>query len=660
MAIEPLKKIVILTHGSLEEEVVEVLTRTGTVHVESFDESDEVEPRGLPPGKEKEIRELTLRMSQVEFLLSFLKEHAQEKPGFVQGFIKPKHYLSVDEFLQAERRVDLSKVYAECQEYDRRLIALRDETARLEQESAELENWKELEIPIDEIKGGLVFGLKTVRVQSRDLAAIEEELEAGVPESALLVASENGPATNCVVLFGPDAEEDVAAVLSRFQVDDVVLPDTPLEPLERIEQISRELAALGRRHEDILSQLEGYLKHVPALEVLKEYHANRRAMAEITASFGATAETVAIFGWVPERSVRLTLERLDAVSPDMSIELEEPEDGDNPPVSLSNPRWAKPFEMIVKLYGTPNRSERDPTVIVALSFSLFFGFCIGDVGYGLVIITAFLLMRRYLPLGPGVKNLLLVMVYGGAFAIVVGALTGSWFGIEITKLPGFIQSMAVFDPLLEPIPVMVLCMVMGFIHMMSGTVIEFIDSWRSGNRTGALIDQGLSFLFFICLGVAVPLALTKVLPGGIAVLVALAPLVAMLLLLGREAKSLGGKAASGLYETYNTVVGWIGDTISYLRLYALGLATFVIGWVVNTLAGMVGGIAPVIGILAMIVLLLVGHTFNVTINLLGAFVHPLRLEFVEFFGKFYEDGAREFAPLRYESKIVLMEKEGGR
>ena len=108
------------------------------------------------------------------------------------------------------------------------------------------------------------------------------------------------------------------------------------------------------------------------------------------------------------------------------------------------------------------------------------------------------------------------------------------------------------------------------------------------------------------------------------------------------------------------MVGWIGDTISYLRLYALGLATFVIGWVVNTLAGMVGGMAPVIGILAMIVLILVGHTFNVTINLLGAFVHPLRLEFVEFFGKFYEDGGREFAPLRYESKIVLMENEGGR
>jgi len=139
--------------------------------------------------------------------------------------------------------------------------------------------------------------------------------------------------------------------------------------------------------------------------------------------------------------------------------------------------------------------------------------------------------------------------------------------------------------------------------------------------------------------------------------VVLASAIGMVLLLGRSARSIPGKLVNGVYETYGTLVGFISDTISYIRLFALGLATFMIGYVINTMAGMVIGIAPVIGILLMLVILLVGHTFNVAINLLGAFVHPLRLEFVEFFGKFYEGGGKQFAPLRVDSQIVIIRDE---
>jgi len=239
----------------------------------------------------------------------------------------------------------------------------------------------------------------------------------------------------------------------------------------------------------------------------------------------------------------------------------------------------------------------------------------------------------------------------------MGALTGSWFGIDPAKLPDALESLAIFDPLKDPIPVMLFTMALGLVHMLSGTVIEFRDNVKEGNWLDALIDQGLVFLFFACLGIAIPLALAELVPTSAALAIAGTPIVLMLLLLGRSSKSIPGKAVNGVYETYNTVVGWLGDTISYLRLYALGLATFVIGWVVNTLAGMALGIAPVLGILLMLLILVVGQTFNVVINLLGAFVHPLRLEFVEFFGKFYEDGGRRFSPLRIESKVVMIKEE---
>jgi V/A-type H+/Na+-transporting ATPase subunit I len=317
----------------------------------------------------------------------------------------------------------------------------------------------------------------------------------------------------------------------------------------------------------------------------------------------------------------------------------------------------KPFEMLTKLYGTPSRKEYDPTWLVAISFVIFFGFCIGDVGYGLVIIVAFLLMRRFLPLGDNTKNLLLVMVYGGFFAILFGVLTGSWFGYDPAKLPNFISSMQVFDSLANPIPVMVLCMVIGLVHMLAGTLVEMRDNLRIGNIADVFIGQGLVLLLIPGTAIAAALYALGVLPKSAIYIVAGSAIAAMIILGGYKNKSIPGKMFGGIYETYNTVVGWLGDTVSYLRLFALGLATFAIGWVVNTLAGMARGIAPVIGLVFMVLILLVGHTFNVTINLLGAFVHPLRLEYVEFFGKFFDGGGRGFKPLKVESKTVLIKDE---
>ena len=312
--------------------------------------------------------------------------------------------------------------------------------------------------------------------------------------------------------------------------------------------------------------------------------------------------------------------------------------------------------MLTQLYGLPNNKEYDPTVLIAISFVIFFGFCIGDVGYGLVLILVFSLLKKYLPLGENVKNLFTVMTWGGAFAMVMGVITGSWFGIDPINLPSFLQSLIVFDALEDPLPIMGVCMGLGVVHMLTGTVVELRDNFKLGKIANALIDQGLVLFLFIGTIISVVLVITGLLPSTVIFIVAGAALAGMIVLMGHNAKSLPGKIFGGLYETYNTLVGWLGDTVSYVRLFALGLATFAVGWVINILAGMAKGIAPVIGIFFMLLVLLIGHTFNVAVNLLGAFVHPLRLEFVEFFSKFYEDGGRQFKPFKIESKRVLIKK----
>lgn len=657
MAIEQVKKITVIAHKSLEEEVVNTLARISTVHVDRVVESDLLVPQELSDDDSRELRRLSSAISQIEFLLGFFKEHSGERRGFFKTMIKEKYPMTLDQFELAGTRVNLKILYAECSEIQRRLIEWRDRLARLNGEVEELINWASLEIPLNEIKKTGVISQMPVRVYEKDLEAVIAGLDEEAPESAIEVVSKSPNWFNCLLLYHPASAEAIGVVLARYRYEPVELPDLPDEPIDRLEQARREASAIEHRQNELLKRAQGLLTYAGELEVLREYLVHESRKIEVTSRFGATKTTVAIEGWVTERGVGKTLRRLEEDFDDVVVELAEPGDEDQPPVSLVNPGWARPFELLVKLFGTPNRGEHDPTIVFAVSFSLFFGFCIGDVGYGILLMIAFTLMKKYLPLGQKAKDLLTALVYGSACAVLLGVLTGSWFGIETAKLPEALRSLAILDALKNTMLVMGVCIGIGAVHMLIGTAFEFRDNWKEGNRTDALIDQGLVFALFGGGTVAVILAYAKVLPSSVALIVIGITLAAMLLLLGRSARSIPGKLLNGLYETYGIVVGFISDSISYVRLLALGLSTFIIGYVINTMAGLVAGIAPVIGIVAMLLVLVVGHTFNVAINLLGAFVHPLRLEFVEFFGKFYDDGGSEFKPLGVDSKIVMIEDQ---
>ena len=654
MAIEPVKKITIIAHRSLQDEVVGTLQSVGTVHLSPFDGGEEVSPKELTEKETTAVRQYTLRISKVDFLLDLFKQYEHEKRGFVRTIIRDKYPLTEEEFSSAEQRVDLERIYTECFDLEGRLLGLRERESRLEDEARELQVWAGVDIPLEEIRAGRSFDVTTARVMKTDLEDLSSALSQNAPLSGIEVIGEKGEWLMCLVIFHREARKPVMEALSGYKHELVSVPATEGTTGERLDGVMEELELARREFELLVCELERYREHVPSLEIVREFYENQARRVQSMTSFGVTDSTVAVHGWITEDGFERTGTRLQGISDEMSVEVSDPTEEDSPPVSLKNSRFARPFELITKLYGVPKNDEYDPTWITAISFMVFFGFCIGDVGYGVVLIAAFMLMHRYLPVGPRVKDLFVVMTYGAACAVIIGVITGSWFGIDAAKLPSFLRSLAVFDPLKDPLPVMGVCMGLGVLHMLAGTMVEFKDNWRAGRRADALIDQGLVLLLFLGTGLVGTLVLLGLIPTSSIFAVPVASVFGMIILLGHGKKSVPGKVFGGLYETYNTLVGWLGDVVSYTRLFALGLATFVIGWVVNTLSGMVMGMAPVIGILLMLVFILVGHTFNILINLLGAFVHPLRLEFVEFFGKFYEDGGREFRPLKIESKVVII------
>ena len=655
MGIAHMQKITITAHKSLEEELTDLLYRLGTLHVEKVSE-EEVRPKTLTEEEVLTAREYTFRISEIDFIQEFLREQGILKESFFRTLVKEKYLMTTDEFCNASSRLEIKRIYDECVDLESKIIKAQERLSDLRAERDMLSRWKSLDIPLNQLAAGPRTELLIGFLLKVDVEKTLEDLEEQVPDSSLEIIGYYEERAQVLVFYLRDMRDTVHSIFREHDFEEVVLGDIPQTPIERVKDLSLEIDSVDEEKSELSASGEKYKKYAPDLVILKAYYENERKKIDITSDFGLTKSTVRIEGWMPSVQVDKDVVDIRERFSDLHVEISEPAEDENPPVLLENRRWARPFEVLTKLYGVPNNKEYDPTFLIAISFAVFFGFCIGDVGYGLVLIIVFSLLKRYLPLGESVKDLFTVMTWGGAFAMAIGVITGSWFGIDPANLPSFLQSLIVFDSLKDPIPIMGVCMGLGVIHMLAGTVVEFRDNWKLRKIADALIDQGLILFLFIGTIISAILYIAGLIPISVIYIVVGTAFGGMIILLGHSAKSIPGKIFGGLYETYNTLVGWLGDTVSYVRLFALGLATFAVGWVINILAGMVKGIAPVIGILFMLIVLVIGHTFNIVVNLLGAFVHPLRLEFVEFFGKFYENGGQPFKPFRIESNRVLIKK----
>ncbi|MBN1289973.1 MAG: V-type ATP synthase subunit I [Actinobacteria bacterium] len=656
MALEPMKRMQILAHQSQQQQVLDTLQELGAVHLETMELGESLSSRVLSDKESVQIRDCSYRISEIDFLFDFLNEYREDKPGFFKSLVKDKYEMTYAEFSSIEEQVDLETVYRKCSELEREIITARDQVSRLVEERKELADWAGLEVPLDQLKGGKYFEIVAFKTAGATLDGLISEIDREIPESSLEIVEQGGSWAYCLLICHRSFLDAAAEVISGYKNEAVAFPESDKAPAPLMEWIDGEVGAIEARKNSLIERVRQYQHHRRDLTVARDYYVNCVNKIESTQVFGVTVSAFLISGWVPESGVERTRRNLQKISQDIVINVSEPEEGESPPVQLKNNKWMRPFEVLTRLYGLPNNLEYDPTWLIAVSFTVFFGFCIGDVGYGISLVIFFLVVRKVMPLSKNVKDLFIVLAAGSGFAVIMGVLTGSYFGIDPESLPNLLKSAAVFDPLKEPIPLMLVCMAIGVIHMLGGVGVEFRDNWKQGNRATAIIDQGLVIYFFIGTTSAVVLYAAGAVPRSVVYVVPASAVAGMIMLLGHGSKSVPGKVFGGLYETYNTLVGWLGDTVSYLRLFALGLATFSVGWVFNIVGGMVKGIGFGIGIILMLVILLVGHTFNVAINLLGAFVHPLRLEFVEFFGKFYDDGGQPFKPLGIESKQVVIKE----
>ena len=442
-------------------------------------------------------------------------------------------------------------------------------------------------------------------------------------------------------------------------------------PAERKQKLEAQIAQIQAEIAGIKDDINAHAKDREELKIIGDYYRMRAEKYEVLGTLPQSKRTFIISGYAAKEVIP-AVEKAIGEAYDCVIDVEELKEDEEPPVLLKNNGFSESVEGVLESYGLPHKGEIDPTTIMSFFYVFFFGMMLSDAAYGAIIaIVCLVVLKKFPRMSAGMRKSMKMFMYCGLSTLVWGVLFGGYFGdvVDVVSSTFFGKELTIkplwFAPLNDPMKLLIYSMGFGLVHLFVGLGIKGYMLLKDGKVLDFFCDIVLWYIFLIGLimmllpsDIFASIAQTKIVfPAALVTLskaLAIIGAVGLLLMSGRSSKNPALRLALGAYDIYN-ITGWLSDVLSYSRLLALGLATGVIASVVNQMGSMLG--KSVFGVILFIVVFIVGHTMNLAINLLGAYVHTNRLQFVEFFGKFYEGGGKPFEPFHAETKYVDIKEE---
>lgn len=632
----PVKRLLLVAHKSDEADILKALQRLNAV---------EVIPDGEATGPANALDEAEARVQRLSAAMAAVRPFAAKR-----SMLSPLPGASVGKIVDT---------LPTAMQYSEEIEALQREIsgtrAKIDKNLGMLEllePWLAFPADMQSYRNA-----KSVRYFTGMLAAADYARLAELGEAVEYQAFGDGANMPVLVACRPDDAKAVASFLKNLSWTDVAFPKLSGTPAEARSALLAENESLEKQLAALEAQLAEKGSYGELLGGAYDAAVIERDRALAAAELSRTAATFELHGWVPENRLSDVERAVAGVTDAYCLFTRDPNDDETPPSVVKNNRFVTPFEVVTDLYSRPDPRGMDPTPFMAIPYIVLFGLMLSDSGYGLLLaIGCALFIRLRRPTGM-MGGLARVLLWGGLSTIIWGVLVGTVFGLDFDVLLGTDDLFPIIlDPMTDPIGMLILCFGLGVVHILFGYGLRVKESFAQGDWQGAVFDT-LSWMFIIVgliAGVGGPMVGLGFLqyPGLI-----LAGIGALLILLfkGRGKRNPIKRTISGLGELYN-ISGVLSDILSYARLFALGIATGVIASVFNDICSMLMGspniILKILGVAVACALLVGLHLFNLAINTLGAFVHCARLQYVEFYGKFYEAGGRTFRPLGYKTKHV--------
>ncbi len=611
---------------------------------------------------------------QLEQALEVLQQYVPEKKSLLSSFegrmlVEDQEYRKL-----AEQAAGVVSTARQILNLDKQVAESRAEITKLENQKEALIPWMNLDVPLGmngTKKTALILGAMP---SAMDQGQIYELLAQKAPQAEGLdvnVFYTDRTQTCLAVICLRDDQEAVEEALRSqgFARPSLGISGVPAREMENLEQAVREKQ---ERIAQLAKSIEDYAGVRKDLQLTADYYRDRAEKYQLLGKLPQTKNAFFISGYVPAKAADKLVKELEekyGVAAE-SLELSSEEEA---PVLLQNNGFAESGEGILASFGLPAKGEIDPTSIMTVFYVFLFGLMLSDAAYGLIVSLACgILLKKYPRMSASMRKSIKLFFWCGLSTLFWGVMFGGYFGdtVDVISQTFFGTSVTIpavwFVPLNEPMRLLVYAMLFGVIHMYTGMAIKGYICLRDKRYVDFVCDVVLwllllTGLILMLLPSSIFASVSQmhiVFPEAVNLLakgMAVVGAVGILLMSGRRKKNNWGlRLALGAYDLYG-LTSWLSDVLSYSRLLALGLATGVIASVFNQMGSMFGG--GIVGAIIFIVVFVVGHVFNIGINLLGAYVHTCRLQYVEFFGKFYEGGGREFNPFKSNAKYMEIKEE---
>ena len=661
MPVVEMRKLVLIGNSSERERLIKILHTEECAEIVAAQKTEGTHYAD----KQSALEVYGAKKAKLDFIFDFIKSCQIEAQALIKEkkinytpvkkpFLAGKPSLTMEEFYETPKLEE--GVFDACDRLTRlseSLLKNKSDEIKLKNTINQLQPYKEVDAKLESFKDTKDVSILLGTVPSSRKAVAEKAEELG----ACMLFYDAGVVSTVVCIVLKEKYEETAKILSDAEFSACTLNYTGV-PRDVIAESEKLLAENTAMREKLIEQSISFEYVLDDCKRLYDYYLVEERKLECEANTSCTETSYILEAWVPVDKTEKLDKALSESPLALMYEIREPLEGEKPPTYVEDSAVVEPYQSVTNMFSAPAYGEINPNPFVAFFFFLFFGMMLADAGYGLVlmILTGIVLIKQRPPKG---QASLIKIVFMGSFSTVIwGIIFGSYFGYSATDLGIWCW----FNPIEEPMNMLFLSLGMGIFQMCFGLGINMVAMFKQKKPLDAI--SGTLSWYFMLLGLALAFGSSLIkaiaIPSWVSTVgyVLLGAGVLLLMISGALHKK-GASMVSGAFARLYDIINFFSDLMSYTRIFGLGLASAVIGMVFNEIGALMMNMIPIkaIGVVVTAIVFIIGHVFNIGLNALGAYVHNSRLQFVEFFGKFYTGGGELFRPLGCEMKYYYIHNQ---